>query len=57
MTYQENLDAVKKELKSLDLEIEAEDTGGLSERAVVYDTINDALYIRKTWEFQYRKIA
>ena len=57
MTYQENLDAIKKELKSLDIEIEAEDTGGLSERAVIYDTINDALYIRKTWEFQYRKIA
>ncbi|MFX0082037.1 MAG: CheR family methyltransferase [Candidatus Hodarchaeota archaeon] len=57
MTYQENLDAVKNELKSLDIEIEAEDTGGLSERAFVYDTINDTLYVRKTWEFQYRKIA
>ena len=57
ITYQENLDAVKNELKSLDVEIEVEDTGGLSERAVVYDTINDALYVRKTWEFQYRKIA
>ena len=57
MTYQENLDTVKNELKSLDIEVEAEDTGGLSERAVVYDTINDALYVRKTWEFQYRKIA
>ncbi|MFX0027632.1 MAG: CheR family methyltransferase [Candidatus Hermodarchaeota archaeon] len=56
MTYQENLDAVKKELKSLGIEIEAEDTGGLSERSVVYDTINDALYVRKSWEFQYRKI-
>ena len=57
MTYQENLDTVKNELKSLDIEVEAEDTGVLSERAVVYDTINDALYVRKTWEFQYRKIA
>jgi len=57
MTYQENLDVVKKELNSLDIVIEAEDTGGLSERAIVYDTINDALYVRKTWEFQYRKIA
>jgi chemotaxis methyl-accepting protein methylase/chemotaxis receptor (MCP) glutamine deamidase CheD len=57
ITYKENLDAVKKELIALDIEIEAEDTGGLSERAVVYDTINDALYVRKTWEFQYRKIA
>ena len=47
----------KKELNSLDIVIEAEDTGGLSERAIVYDTINDALYVRKTWEFQYRKIA
>lgn len=57
MTYQENLDTVKRELNSLDIEIEVEDTGGLSERSVVYDTINDALYVRKTWEFQYRKIA
>ncbi|MFX1374531.1 MAG: CheR family methyltransferase [Promethearchaeota archaeon] len=57
MTYKENLDSVKHELKSLEIEIEAEDTGGLSERSVVYDTINDALYVRKSWEFQYRKIA
>ncbi|MFW9875641.1 MAG: hypothetical protein ACFFG0_21265, partial [Candidatus Thorarchaeota archaeon] len=57
LTYQDNLDAVKNELKSLDIEIKAEDIGGLSERAVVFDTINDILYVRKTWEFQYRKIA
>lgn len=56
MTYQENLDAVKKELHSLEIDIEVEDIGGLSERSVVYDTINDALYVRKSWEFQYRKI-
>ena len=56
LTYQENLDVVKKELQSLDIEIDAEDTGGLSERSIVYDTINDTLYVRKSWEFQYRKI-
>lgn len=57
MTYQENIDMVKKELESLNIEIDAEDTGGLSERSVVYDTINDALYVRKSWEFQYRLIS
>ncbi|MCK4780859.1 MAG: hypothetical protein KAT57_11745, partial [Candidatus Lokiarchaeota archaeon] len=57
MTYQENIDAIKSELKTRQIEIEAEDTGGLSERAIIYDTINDSLYIKKTWEFQYRKIT
>ncbi|MHA2038110.1 MAG: CheR family methyltransferase [Promethearchaeota archaeon] len=56
MTYQENIDTVKKELQSLKIEIEAEDTGGLSERSVIYDTINDSLFVKKSWEFQYRKI-
>lgn len=57
MTYQENLDVVKNELKSLEIEVDAEDTGGLSERSIIYDTINDTLYVRKSWEFQYRKIT
>ncbi|MFX1438421.1 MAG: CheR family methyltransferase [Promethearchaeota archaeon] len=56
MTYQENIDAVKKELEIYQIEIEAEDLGGLSERAIIYDTINDALFVKKTWEFEYRKI-
>ncbi len=56
MTYQENIDAVKKQLNTFQIEVEAEDLGGLSERAVIYDTINDALYVKKTWEFEYRKI-
>ncbi len=57
MTYQENIDTVKKELQSLKIEIEAEDVGGLSERSVIYDTINDSLFVKKSWEFQYRKIV
>ena len=57
MTYQENIDAIKSELKTRQIEIETENTGGLSERAIIYDTINDSLYIKKTWEFQYRKIT
>ncbi len=56
MTYQENIDAVKAQLDTNQIKLEAEDIGGLSERAVVYDTINDALYVKKTWEFEYRKI-
>ena len=56
MTYQENIDNVKKELESLEIEIEVEDAGGLSERSVMYDTINDSLFVKKSWEFQYRKI-
>jgi len=57
MTYQENVDSVKKELKLNQIEIEAEDLGGLSERSVIYDTINDSLFVKKTWEFEFRKIA
>ncbi|KKN37988.1 hypothetical protein LCGC14_0757930 [marine sediment metagenome] len=57
MTYQENIDAIKKELAAIQVEIEAEDIGGLSERSVLYDTINDSLFVKKTWEFEYRKIA
>ncbi|MFX0139858.1 MAG: CheR family methyltransferase [Candidatus Hodarchaeota archaeon] len=57
MTYQENIDAVKKHLEINQIVIEAEDTGGLSERAVIYDTINDSLYVKKTWEFEYRKLT
>jgi chemotaxis methyl-accepting protein methylase/chemotaxis receptor (MCP) glutamine deamidase CheD len=56
MTYQENIDAVKAQLKKHQIEVEGEDLGGLSERAIVYDTINDSLYVKKTWEFEYRKI-
>ena len=56
MTYQENIDAVKKHLKANQITIEAEDIGGLSERAIIYDTINDSLHVKKTWEFEYRRI-
>ncbi|MFX1311582.1 MAG: CheR family methyltransferase [Promethearchaeota archaeon] len=56
-TYQENIDCVKKGLSSMHIKIESEDIGGLSERSVIYDTINDALYVKKTWEFQYRLIT
>ncbi|MCW4032333.1 MAG: hypothetical protein NWF08_02955 [Candidatus Bathyarchaeota archaeon] len=44
MTYQENMDTFKKELESLEIEIEAGDTGGLNERSVIYD----APYVRKS---------
>jgi chemotaxis protein methyltransferase CheR len=57
MTYQENIDTIKKELKTYQITIEAEDLGGLSERSIIYDTINDALYVKKSWEFEYRKIT
>ncbi len=57
MTYQENIDAVKNELKVREIDIESEDIGGLSERAIIYDTINDSLQVKKTWEFEYRRIT
>ena len=56
MTYQENINTIKKELQSLEIEIDAEVLGGLSEREILYDTINDSLFVKKSWEFQYRKI-
>ena len=57
MTYQENMDAIKKELEARKIEIIAEDLGGISERAIIYDTINDTLQVKKTWEFEYRRIT
>ncbi len=56
MTYQENINAIKKELEARKIEIIAEDLGGISERAIIYDTINDTLQVKKTWEFEYRRI-
>ncbi|MCK4380476.1 MAG: hypothetical protein KAW51_05000 [Candidatus Lokiarchaeota archaeon] len=56
MTYQENINAIKKELEARKIEIIAEDLGGISERAIIYDTINDTLQVKKTWEFEYRSI-
>ncbi len=56
-TYQENIEIVKKELKLLEVDIEAEDIGGLSERSIYYDTINDTLFVKKSWEFQYRALV
>ncbi|MFX1366080.1 MAG: CheR family methyltransferase [Promethearchaeota archaeon] len=57
MTYQENIDAIKKELDTWGIEVIAEDLGGLSERAIIYDTINDNLQVKKIWEFEYRVIS
>jgi len=56
MTYQENIDAIKTQLEKNKIPLEAEDIGGLCERAIIYDTINEALYVKKTWEFEYRKV-
>ncbi|MFX1573481.1 MAG: CheR family methyltransferase [Promethearchaeota archaeon] len=56
-TYQENIDNIKEKLGSMNIKIEIEEIGGLSERSVIYDTINDTLYVKKTWEFQYRQIV
>ncbi|KKN84292.1 hypothetical protein LCGC14_0291060 [marine sediment metagenome] len=56
-TYQENIETVKNELKLLEIKIEAEDIGGLSERSIYYDTINDTLFVKKSWEFQYRAVV
>jgi len=56
LTYQENIDTVKNKLNKLQIEIESEDIGGLSERKVSYDTINDIVFVKKSWEFEYRKI-
>ncbi|MFW9989267.1 MAG: CheR family methyltransferase [Candidatus Odinarchaeota archaeon] len=56
MTYKENIDAIKRELEAWQIEIVAEDLGGLSERTIIYDSINDMLQVKKTWEFEYRTI-
>ena len=56
LTFQENIDSIKRELKKNRILTEIEDLGGLSERAVKYDVINDSLYLKRAWEFEFRKI-
>ncbi len=57
LTFQENIDAIKKELKSLQINIELEELGGIGERSIIYDTLTNSLFIQKTWETEYRKIT
>ncbi|MCK4285898.1 MAG: hypothetical protein KAX18_06835 [Candidatus Lokiarchaeota archaeon] len=56
LTFQENIDSIKRELKKNSILTEIEDLGGLSERAVKYDVINNSLYVKKAWEFEFRKV-
>lgn len=48
MVDEENIDDVKKQLKVHQIDVEVEDLGELSERAVICDTINDNFYGKKT---------
>ncbi len=52
----ENINVVKNELSSLHITVEHEELGGLSERQIVYETTLDSLFIKKSWEKNYRKI-
>ena len=54
--HQKNIDAIRKELKNLNIIIEQEDLGGLSERHIIFDTIDNSIYIKKSWESDFRKI-
>ena len=57
LTFQENIDAIKKELMTLQIKIEIEELGGISERSLIYDTMTNSLFIQKTWENEFRKIC
>ncbi len=52
----ENINVVKKELKDLNIVVEHEELGGLSERQIIYETTLESLFIKKSWEKTYRKI-
>ncbi|MFX1340054.1 MAG: CheR family methyltransferase [Promethearchaeota archaeon] len=54
--FQDNIDAIKKELFSHHINIEKEYLGGISERSIVYDTKESALWLKKKWEDGYRKV-
>jgi len=56
LTFQENIDSIKRELEKNSILTEFEDLGGLSERAVKYDVITNSLYVKKAWEFEFRKL-
>lgn len=55
-SVQKNINLIKEKLKSLKIPIEKEDIGGLSERTIVYDTKDNSIFVKKTWENYFRII-
>ncbi len=47
-SIQKNIKMFKRELNSLEIQIEKEDVGGLSERTIIYNTKNNSLLVKKT---------
>ena len=54
--YQDNIEAITKELFSHHIKIEKEFLGGISERSIMYDTRRNELFIKKKWEDQFRNV-
>ena len=52
----ENIKVVKSELKRHKIRIIKEDTGGIRGRIIIYDTLDNSVYVKKTGEEVYRKL-
>jgi chemotaxis receptor (MCP) glutamine deamidase CheD len=54
--YEENIEAITRQLFSHHIKIEKEFLGGITERSIVYDTKQNALWLKKKWEDGYWKV-
>ncbi len=53
---QNNIKAVKKELKNLNIKIEKEDTGGKFGRVILFDPVDNSVNVKLTGEKTFRKL-
>lgn len=56
LTYQENVEELMKEINKFHIKVEYEDLGGISERSVIYNPLQRALFIKKGWENEFRRV-
>ncbi len=56
-SIEKSLSIFKKELELLQIKIEKEDIGGLSGRSIIFDVMDNSLFIKKTWEEYFRRIS
>ncbi len=53
---QDNIKAIKKELKNFNIKIEKEDTGGRSGRVIIFDPVDNSVNVKLTGEKEFRKL-
>jgi chemotaxis methyl-accepting protein methylase/chemotaxis receptor (MCP) glutamine deamidase CheD len=53
-SIQKSIKMFKIELNYLQIPIDKEDIGGLSERSIIYDTKENSIFVKKAWESYFR---